>query len=93
MVGPTMPRRATAAERVPRQSLPSVHIDRELASPAWVRFVATAPGGTYLQTSMWAQVKSLAEWRPVRIALSRDGAMVAGCQVLVRRVAWLGTVA
>jgi lipid II:glycine glycyltransferase (peptidoglycan interpeptide bridge formation enzyme) len=55
--------------------------------------VATAPGGTYQQTSMWAQVKSLAEWRPVRITLSRDGAVVAGCQVLVRRVAWFGPVA
>ena len=99
MTDPTVPRRATAidlaspAERVPRRFLPAVHIDRELASPAWDRFVATAPGGTYQQTSRWAQVKSLAGWRPVRITLSRDGAVVAGCQVLVRRVAWLGTVA
>ena len=99
MTEPTVPRRATAidldspAERVPRRFPPAVHIDRELASPAWDRFVATAPGGTYQQTSMWARVKSLAGWRPVRITLSRDGAVAAGCQVLVRQVARLGAVA
>jgi lipid II:glycine glycyltransferase (peptidoglycan interpeptide bridge formation enzyme) len=41
---------------------------------------------------MWAQVKSVAGWRPVRIGLSGDGAVVAGCQVLVRQVARLGAV-
>lgn len=69
---------------------PDIQIGRELADPEWDRFVAAAPGGTYQQTSMWAQVKSVAGWRPVRIALTADGAVVAGCQVLVRRVAGLG---
>jgi hypothetical protein len=39
---------------------------------------------------MWAEVKSPAGWRPIRIALSRDGAVIAGCQTLVRRVAGWG---
>jgi lipid II:glycine glycyltransferase (peptidoglycan interpeptide bridge formation enzyme) len=42
---------------------------------------------------MWAEVKSPAGWRPIRIALSRDGAVIAGCQTLVRRVAGWGAVA
>jgi lipid II:glycine glycyltransferase (peptidoglycan interpeptide bridge formation enzyme) len=76
--------------------LPSdVHIGRELADPKWDRFVEATPGGTYQQTSMWAQVKSVSGWQPVRIGLSGNdnGAVVAGCQVLLRRVARLGAVA
>jgi peptidoglycan pentaglycine glycine transferase (the first glycine) len=72
--------------------LPSnVQVGRELADPEWDKFVEAAPGGTYQQSSMWAQVKSLAGWRPVRIRLNADGAVVAGCQVLVRRVGRLGS--
>ena len=37
--------------------------------------------------------KSPAGWRPIRIVLSGDGAVIAGCQTLVRRVARLGAVA
>ena len=74
--------------------LSDVHVGRELADPEWDKFVEAAPGGTYQQSSMWAQVKSVAGWRPVRIRLSGDdGAVVTGCQVLVRRVARLGSVA
>ncbi len=69
-----------------------VHVGQTLADPEWDRFVEATPGGTYQQTSMWAQVKSVAGWRPVRIGLSCDGAVVAGCQVLVRRVARFGAV-
>jgi lipid II:glycine glycyltransferase (peptidoglycan interpeptide bridge formation enzyme) len=69
-----------------------VHVGHTLADPEWDRFVEATPGGTYQQSSMWAQVKSVAGWRPVRIRLARDGAVVAGCQVLVRRVARFGAV-
>ena len=70
-----------------------VHVGQELADPAWDSFVEATRGGTYQQTSMWAEVKSLTGWRPIRIALSRDGIVIAGCQILVRRVARLGAVA
>jgi agmatine deiminase len=73
--------------------LPSqVHVGQTLADPDWDRFVEATPGGTYQQTSMWAQVKSVAGWRPVRIGLACDGAVVAGCQVLVRRLRRLGAI-
>ena len=68
---------------------PHVQVGRALADPDWDKFVASAPGGTYQQTSMWAQVKAVAGWRPVRVGLSGDGdhgGVVAGCQMLVRRV-------
>ena len=67
-----------------------VHVGQELADPAWDSFVEATRGGTYQQTSMRAEVKSPAGWRPIRIALSRDGAVIAGCQTLVRRVAGWG---
>jgi lipid II:glycine glycyltransferase (peptidoglycan interpeptide bridge formation enzyme) len=72
---------------------PDVHIGRELTDPEWDKFVEGAPGGTYQQTSMWAQVKSVAGWRPIRIWLDRDGDVAAGCQLLIRRVARFGSVA
>lgn len=72
--------------------LSDVRIGQTLADPGWDRFVEATPGGTYQQTSMWAQVKSMAGWRPVRIGLSADDAILAGCQVLVRRVSRLGAI-
>src|SRR5689334_15891929 len=72
--------------------LSDVRIGQTLTDPEWDRFVEATPGGTYQQTSMWAQVKSMAGWRPVRIGLPADDAILAGCQVLVRRVSRLGTI-
>jgi lipid II:glycine glycyltransferase (peptidoglycan interpeptide bridge formation enzyme) len=73
--------------------LSDVRVARTLADPDWDRFVEGAPGGTYQQTSMWAQVKRAAGWRPVRITLGADGAVVGGCQILVRRAGRLGGIA
>lgn len=69
-----------------------IWVDRTMANPEWDRFVEATPGGTYQQASMWAQVKFAAGWRPVRIGLSSDGTIVAGCQILVRQVARMATV-
>ncbi len=80
------------AVAIVEEKAPDVHVGHTLADPEWDRFVEDKRGGTYQQSSMWAQVKSVAGWRPVRIGLSRDGAVVAGCQVLVRRVARFGAV-
>jgi peptidoglycan pentaglycine glycine transferase (the first glycine) len=71
----------------------AVQVSREFPDPDWDRFVETTHGGTYQQSSMWAQVKSTVDWRPIRLALSRDGRVVAGCQVLVRSFGRFGVVA
>ena len=80
------------AVAIVEEKAPDVHVGHTLADPEWDRFVEDKRGGTYQQSSMWAQVKSVAGWRPVRIGCPRDGAVVAGCQVLVRRVARFGAV-
>ena len=67
-------------------------VGRALADPEWDRFVEAAPGGTYQQTSMWARVKAEAGWRPARITVRSHGEIVAGCQLLTRRVARVGAV-
>lgn len=52
---------------------------------AWDAFVATAPGGSHVQTTLWAQVKHVLGWRSARVVVRRENEIVAGCQLLLRR--------
>jgi lipid II:glycine glycyltransferase (peptidoglycan interpeptide bridge formation enzyme) len=70
-----------------------LRVTTQPADPDWDAFVASTPGGTYQQSSMWAQVKAMQGWQPVRVALSRQGGMVGGFQLLLRRVVGAGAVA
>jgi lipid II:glycine glycyltransferase (peptidoglycan interpeptide bridge formation enzyme) len=60
--------------------------------PAWDAFVASCPGASHLQTSMWGQVKATVGFRAMRVCIRRNGERVAGAQVLVRRVPVAGGV-
>ena len=53
---------------------------------AWDRFVAHDPHGHLLQTWAWGELKGAFGWSPLRIALEQDGSLVAGAQVLYRRL-------
>ena len=61
--------------------------------PSWDAFVAGTPGGHHVQTSLWGQLKASEDWWPVRVLVRRDGELVAGVQVLIRTVPWVGAVA
>ena len=52
----------------------------------WDRLVAADPRGHLLQTWAWGQLKGEFGWAPERLAVERDGALLAGAQVLYRRV-------
>ncbi len=52
---------------------------------AWDTFVA-ANNGHLLQTAAWGELKSRFGWNAQSVALERDGAMIAGAQVLFRRL-------
>ena len=52
---------------------------------AWDDFVA-ARGGHILQSSAWGELKSRFGWSALRLALARDVALVAGAQILFRRL-------
>lgn len=58
----------------------------QLDATVWDRFVASDPAGHLLQTWAWGELKGRFGWRPVRTAVERDGALVAGAQVLFRRL-------
>lgn len=57
---------------------------------AWDRFVACDPRGHLLQTWAWGDLKGAFGWHPVRLAVERDGSLIAGAQVLYRRVGPFG---
>ncbi len=58
---------------------------REITDPqVWDRFAAAHPRGEFLQSWRWGELKSRYGWRPVRLALESNGAIVAGVQMLVR---------
>ena len=56
------------------------------APAAWDEFVSRDPRGHLLQTWAWGELKGAFGWTPLRLAVEQDGALVAGAQVLFRRL-------
>lgn len=52
----------------------------------WDTFVERTPGGHPLQTTPWGELKSAFGWQPRRLAVEHNGALLAGAQVLFRRL-------
>ena len=52
--------------------------------------VVEAVGGRHAQTTAWARVKAATEWRAERVEVRQHGRIVAGAQVLTRRLPLLG---
>ena len=52
----------------------------------WDRFVAERPDGHVLQTSPWGTLKGQFGWSSARVGLRRGDALVAGAQILFRRL-------
>lgn len=70
-------------------------VSRTTEDPVWDAFVANTPGGHHTQTSLWAQIKTLLNWRASRIMLVQNERIVAGAQLLMHplmRVGMLGYV-
>jgi len=57
-----------------------------LGEQAWDDLVSQDPNGHLLQTWSWGQLKGAFGWTPWRVAVEQDGALVAGAQVLYRRL-------
>lgn len=51
----------------------------------WDDFVERADGGDHVQSSGWGRLKARQGWESFRVAVTRDGAISAGAQVLVKR--------
>ncbi|NPV87537.1 MAG: peptidoglycan bridge formation glycyltransferase FemA/FemB family protein [Anaerolineae bacterium] len=73
----------------------STVISKQLEDHEWDQFVAATTGGHYSQTSLWARVKMLKRWEPLRIKLFDGEHLIAGAQILMRPlpVPFLGKIA
>jgi peptidoglycan pentaglycine glycine transferase (the first glycine) len=61
-------------------------VDLQTAPGEWDRFVASHPNGHVLQTSVWGELKSAYGWRAERLALRDGERLLAGAQILYRRL-------
>jgi lipid II:glycine glycyltransferase (peptidoglycan interpeptide bridge formation enzyme) len=52
----------------------------------WDDFNTAHPYGHLLQSSAWGELKARFAWSVQRVALERDGKMIAGAQILFRRL-------
>jgi peptidoglycan pentaglycine glycine transferase (the first glycine) len=60
----------------------------------WDAFVVSRPEGNILQTCAWGELKTRFGWQAARVGLADDARLVAGAQVLFRRLPLrLGTLA
>lgn len=69
-----------------------VRISHATEDADWDTFVAQTPGGRHVQSALWAQVKAVLGWHAARVLLTQDGQMVAGAQMLIRRLPLIGAV-
>jgi peptidoglycan pentaglycine glycine transferase (the first glycine) len=70
-----------------------VKISDEIKAPDWDAFLTSVPGGHHVQTSLWGQVKSILGWRTIRIVATHQGKIMAGAQLLMRPMPFIGTAA
>lgn len=63
-----------------------MEITEEITPREWDAFVETHPDSHILQTSGWGSLKGDFGWRPRRVALRAGGRIVAGAQILFRRL-------
>ena len=57
-----------------------------IAPDIWDTFVTEHPNGHILQTSPWGALKSQFGWRDQRVGLAHEDRLVAGAQMLTRRL-------
>lgn len=58
------------------------------SEPEWDAFLARTPGGHHVQTSLWGTLKSTEGWQAVRVVVSDGDRIVAGAQMLHRRISF-----
>lgn len=76
---------------VERASAP-MEISATIPAEEWNRFLESVPDSHHLQTTYWAELKSLAHWEADRLAVVQADRIVAGLQLLHRHVARVGRV-
>jgi len=59
-------------------------LSRGDVDPCWDRFLQETPLGQFQQSAMWARVKAVEGWTPLRLTITLDQRVVAGFQILWR---------
>lgn len=63
-----------------------VRLSDEPIDPKWDAFVSSLPHGHHVQTSMWGHAKKVMGYRTMRVIASEEGRIVAGGQLLIRKL-------
>ncbi|MCD6290999.1 MAG: peptidoglycan bridge formation glycyltransferase FemA/FemB family protein [Anaerolineae bacterium] len=63
-------------------------LDGTLPDAAWDAFIARRQDAHILQHRLWGELKARFGWQVHRVGLARDGEIVAGAQILLRRLPW-----
>ena len=58
----------------------------DVAPRVWDQFVELHPASHFLQTSLWGSLKAQFGWETQRVALADRGHLIAGAQILYRRL-------
>jgi peptidoglycan pentaglycine glycine transferase (the first glycine) len=78
--------RSVSASATPHRANPAYETVLNPEPAAWEHFVAAHPASHILQTAAWGALKAQFGWHVERIALADGGKLVAGAQVLYRRL-------
>lgn len=70
----------------------TLNISHDCEDPQWDAFLAEKEGCLYEQSALWARVKSLYRWCPVRVVIRHGDRVVAGFQILKRSAAKFGAI-
>jgi peptidoglycan pentaglycine glycine transferase (the first glycine) len=63
-------------------------LDHTLADPTWDAFLADRPDAHVLQHRLWGELKAHFGWHVERVAIAHQDQIVAGAQILFRRLPW-----
>ena len=64
-----------------------IRVSEDGEDPQWDAFLAETPGGRYVQTSLWARIKSTLKWNAVRVV--DDGQCIVAGGQMASAVHWL----
>ncbi|MFZ0631601.1 MAG: GNAT family N-acetyltransferase [Acidobacteriaceae bacterium] len=64
-------------------------ISRDADDPGWDRFLQGTPLGQFQQSTLWSKAKAAEGWRPIRVLIRAEEALIAGFQIMTRP-AWRG---
>lgn len=86
MAGENWIRKRLISVKGKKTKIMDIQVSEKLDDLEWDAFVENHPCGHHVQTSLWAQVKTVLDWKPVRIIVTDRERIVAGAQLLLRSI-------